>query len=92
MSEPVARNTDPGAPPPPRDLAEDEPDLPSDRELEDLEPPLPNLDTDPAAPMVPVPPGPETPVSPLPEAAGAVPATSLDEMADAVEEGRLPGD
>lgn len=90
MSEPVARNTDPGAPPPPRDLAEDEPDLPSDDELEDLEPPLPDLDTDPAAPMVPVPPGPETPVSPLAEAAGAVPDTSLEEMADAVEEGRLP--
>ncbi len=91
MSEPVARNTDPTAPPPPRDLAEDEPDLPSDRELQDLAPPLPELGTDPAPPMVPVPPGPETPVSPLPEAEGAVPEGSLEEMADAVEEGRLPG-
>ena len=90
MSEPVARNTDPSAPPPAKDLAEDEPDLPSDDQLEDLAPPLPDLDTDPVAPMVPVPPGPETPVSPLPEAAGAVPDTSLEEMADAVEEGRLP--
>jgi hypothetical protein len=90
MSEPVARNTDPGAPPPRRDLAEDEPDLPSDRDLEDLEPPLPDLDTDPAAPMVPVPPGPESPASPLPEAGGAVPEPSLEEVADAVERGRLP--
>ena len=92
MSEPVARNTDPDAPPAPRDLAGDEPELPSDRELEDLAPPLPDLDTDPVAPMVPVPPGPETTVSPLPQAAGAVPDTSLEEMADAVEEGRLPGE
>ncbi|HEX2048331.1 MAG TPA: hypothetical protein VHF27_11230 [Acidimicrobiales bacterium] len=90
MPEPVARNTDPSAPPVPRDLAEDEPDLPSDRELGDLEPPLPDLGTAPAAPMVPVPPGPETPVSPLAEAGGAVPDTSLEEMAEAVEEGRLP--
>ncbi len=39
--------------------------------------------------MTPVPPGPETPVSPQPEA-GPPPDTSLDQMADAVEEGRLP--
>ncbi len=79
-------------PPAPRDLAEDEPDLLSDHELRDAAPPLPDLDTDPAPPMVPVPPGTETPVSPLPEAGGAVPDVSLEEMADAVEEGRLPGD
>ncbi len=92
MSEPAARNPDENPPPAPRDLAEDEADLLSDRELQDAAPPLPDLATDPMAPMVPVPPGPETPVSPLPEAAGAVPDGSLEEMADAVEEGRLPGD
>ncbi len=78
-------------PPPQRDLAEDEPDLLSDAELEEAAPPLPPLDTAPADPMVPVPPGPETAVSPLAEAGGAVPEDSLEEMADAVEEGRLPG-
>ncbi len=92
MAEPAARNPDETPPPAPRDLAEDEPDLPSDRELHDLAPPLPDLDTDPMAPMASVPPGPETPVSPLPEAAGAVPDVSLEEMAEAVEEGRLPGE
>ena len=79
-------------PSPERDLAEDEPDLPSDAELDALAPPLPDLYTDPVAPMAPVPPGPETPVSPLPEAAGAVPDGSLEELVDAVEEGRLPGE
>lgn len=77
---------------PDRDLAEDEPDLLSDEELEEATPVLPPLDTDPAGPQVPVPPGPETPVSPLAEAGGAVPQDTLDDMADAVEEGRLPGD
>ncbi len=77
-------------PPPDRDLAEDEPDLPSDAELEAMAPQLPDLDTDPVAPMAPVPPGPETSVSPLPEAAGTVPGGTLEEMADAVQEGRLP--
>ncbi len=91
MSEPVARNTTPDAPPPERDLAEDEPDLPDDEQLDQLAPPLPNLETDPVAPMTPVPPGPESPISPLPEAAG-MPQGSLEEMAEAVEEGRLPGD
>ena len=77
---------------PERDLAEDEPDLPSDDELDAMAPPLPDLDTDPVAPMAPVPPGPETTVSPLPQAAGSVPDGSLEELADAVEEGRLPGE
>jgi hypothetical protein len=79
-------------PMPERDLAEDEPDLLSDSELDAAAPPLPPLDSAPADPMVPVPPGPETAVSPLAEAGGAVPPDSLDDMADAVEEGRLPGD
>ena len=79
-------------PPPPRDLAEDEPDLLSDAELDEAAPVLPPLDTAPADPMVPVPPGPETDVSPLAEAGGAAPQDSLEDMADAVEEGRLPGD
>jgi hypothetical protein len=77
---------------PDRDLAEDEPDLLSDAELEAAAPTLPPLDTAPADPMVPVPPGPETPVSPLAAAGGVVPQASLDDMADAVEDGRLPGD
>lgn len=75
---------------PERDLAEDEPDLLSDAELEEAAPTLPPLDTPPADPMVPVPPGPETAVSPLAEAGGVEPQDSLDDLADAVEEGRLP--
>jgi hypothetical protein len=78
------------APLPERDLAEDEPDLASDDELAAMAPPLPDLDTDPAAPMVPVPPGPETTVSPLPEAAGVAPQGSLEELADAVDDGKIP--
>ncbi len=77
---------------PERDLAEDEPDLLSDAELEEAVPTLPPLDTAPADPMIPVPPGPETTVSPLAEAGGAVPQDSLEDMVEAVEEGRLPGD
>jgi hypothetical protein len=85
--------TKPEHPPlPERDLAEDEPDLLSDAELEEAAPSLPPLDTAPADPMVPVPPGPETTVSPLAEAGGVVPQDSLEDMADAVDEGRLPGD
>lgn len=80
------------APLPQRDLAEDEPDLLSDTELDEAAPPLPPLDTAPADPMVPVPPGPETPVSPLAEAGGAVPQDSLEDMAEAVEDGRLSPD
>jgi len=76
---------------PERDLAEDEPDLLSDVELEEAAPTFPPH-TAPADPMVPVPPGPETTVSPLAEAGGIVPQDSLEDMADAVEEGRLPGD
>lgn len=76
---------------PDRDLAEDEPDLLSDAELEKAAPTLPPLDTAPTDPMVPVPPGPETTVSPLNEAGGVVPPDSLDDMADAAEDGRLPG-
>ena len=92
MLEPAAHKPDPDPDQPPvtRDLAEDEPDLPSDQELQNLAPPLPDLRTDPVDPLTPVPPGPETTVSPLPEAAGA-PEGSLEEMAGAVEEGRLPG-
>ncbi len=77
---------------PERDLAEDEPDLPSDAELKEAAPTLPPLGTAPADPMVPDPPGPEATVSPLAEAGGVVPHDSLDDMSDAVEEGRLPGD
>lgn len=79
-------------PQPDRDLAEDEPDLLSDAELEEATPALPPLDTDPAAPMLPVTPGPETTVSPLAEAGGVVPEDTLEDMADAVEKGQLPGD
>ena len=79
-------------PPPDRDLAADEPDLLSDAELEEAAPTLPPLDTAPADPMLPVPPGTETTVSPLNEAGGVVPQDSMDDMADAVEDGRLPGD
>jgi hypothetical protein len=91
MSEPAAHKPDPDPDQPPvtRDLAEDEPDLPSDQELQDMAPPLPDLRTDPVDPLTPVPPGPESAVSPLPEAAGS-PEGSLEEMARAVEEGRLP--
>lgn len=92
MPEPAAHKPDPDPDQPPLtyDLAEDEPDLPSDEDLQDLTPPLPDLETDPVDPMTPVPPGPETAVSPLPEASGA-PEGSLQELADTVEEGRLPG-
>ena len=79
----------PDQPPPiPRDLAEDEPDLPSDAELEAMKPPLPPLDTDPMKPMPPVSPRPEEPRPPIEGA--PEPTTSLDEIADAVEEGRYP--
>jgi hypothetical protein len=77
---------------PERDLAEDEPDLLSDVELEEAAPALPPLETAPADPLVPVPPGPETTVSPLAEAGGIVTQDSLEDMTEAVEEGRLPGD
>ena len=74
---------------PERALAEDEPNRLSDTELDEAAP-------DPSRcrardPMVPVPPGPETTVSPLAEAGGVVPQESLEDMADAVEEGPLPG-
>ena len=78
-------------PEPQRDLAEDEPDLLSDTELEATAPDLPPLDTDPAPVMEAVPPGPESSASPLREAGGPIGHDSLEEMADAVEEGRLPG-
>jgi hypothetical protein len=78
-------------PPPERDLAEDEPDLLSDAELDEAAPTLPPLDTAPADPMIPVPPGPETTVSPLAEAGGVAPDDSLEDTAGAVEEGRVPG-
>lgn len=79
-------------PMPERDLAEDEPDLLSDTELDGAAPPLPPLDTDPADPMVPVPPGPETPVSPLAEAGGGVPDDTLEDMAEGRRGGRLSPD
>jgi hypothetical protein len=79
----------PDEPPPiPRDLAEDEPDLPSDAELEAMTPPLPPLETDPMDPMPPVAPGPQEsrpPIEGAPE-----PDQSLGELADAVEEGGFP--
>jgi hypothetical protein len=77
---------------PDRDLAEDEPDLLSDQELEDATPLLRPVGTDPLGPMIAVPPGPETPVSALAEAGGTVPQDTLDDMAEAVEKGQLPGD
>jgi hypothetical protein len=77
-------------PQPQRDLAADEPDLLDDAELDRAAPPLPPLETDPAPFMNAVPPGPETPVSPLREAGAPPPGDTLEEMADAVEEGRLP--
>jgi hypothetical protein len=79
----------PDEPPPiPRDLAEDEPDLPSDAELEAMTPPLPPLDTPPMDPMPSVAVGPEESRPPLEGA--PQPTSSLAEMADAVDEGRLP--
>jgi hypothetical protein len=91
MSEHAASKPE-NPPAPDRDLAEDEPDLLSDAELDEAAPDLPPLGTAPVEPMIPVPPGPETLVSPLAEAGGRVPQDSLEDMADAVEEGRLPGD
>lgn len=82
--------SNPEPPQPGRDLADDEPDLLTDDQLEEATPVLPDLDTDPAPFMHAVPPGPETPVSPLHEAGEVVPVDTLEEMADAVEEGRLP--
>ena len=76
--------------PPPvrRDLAEDEPDLSSDAELEAMRPPLPPLETDPMDPMPPVAAGPEDSRPPIEGAPR--PSSSLGEMADAVDEGRFP--
>ena len=79
----------PDQPPPiPRDLAEDEPDLPSDAELEAMTPPLPSLETDPMDPMPPVAPGPEESRPPIEGAPR--PAGSLEEMAEVVDEGQFP--
>lgn len=79
----------PDEPPPiPRDLAEDEPYLPSDAELEAMTPPLPPLNTPPMDPVPSVAVGPEDRRLPLEGAPH--PETSLEEMADAVDEGRLP--
>jgi hypothetical protein len=75
-------------PPIPRDLAEDKPDLLSDAELDAAAPPLPPLETDPMGHMPPVAPGPEDARPPLEGAPR--PETSLDDMAEAVDEGRLP--
>ena len=83
----MSMSSDP--PPAHRDLATDEPDLPSDGELDQLTPLLPNLETHPIPPMEPVRPGPETPMS---QASDQVPEDSLEDMADAVGQGRLPGD
>jgi hypothetical protein len=76
-------------PPIPRDLAEDEPDLPSDEELDAMAPPLPPLGTDPMDPMPPVAPGPEDSRPPIEGAPR--PAATLDDMAQAVDEGQAPG-
>ena len=79
----------PDQPPPiPRDLSEDEPDLPSDAELDAMTPPLPPLDTDPMDPMPSVAPGPEEARPPIEGAPR--PASSLDEIADAVDQGEFP--
>lgn len=75
-------------PPIPRDLAEDEPDLPSDADLEAMAPPLPPLGTDRVDPVPPIAPGPEEARPPLDGA--PEPTNSLEEMADAVERGQLP--
>ena len=72
----------------PRDLAADEPDLLSDAELDAATPPLPPLETDPMDPLPPVAPGPEDDRPPLEGAPR--PAPSLNDMAEAVDEGRLP--
>jgi hypothetical protein len=76
-------NDDP--PPLRRDLAEDEPDLPTDAELDALKPPLPDLSTDPMAPMAKVPPGPETARPALAEA-GDPAAPPLEELADSLQQ------
>lgn len=79
----------PDQPPPiPRDLAEDEPDLPSDAELEAMTPPLPPLDTDPRDLMPPMAPGPEEARPPIEGA--PQPTTSLEDVADAVDRGEFP--
>ena len=79
----------PDDPPPiPRDLSTDEPDLPTDAELDAMAPALPPLETDPIDPMPDVAPGPEESRPPIEGAPR--PTTTLDDMADAVEEGRLP--
>ncbi len=75
-------------PPIPRDLAEDEPDLPSDADLEVMTPPLPPLETDPMDPMPPVAAGPEDSRPPLEGAPR--PTNTLEDIADAVDEGRMP--
>lgn len=64
-----------------RDLSEDEPDLPTDSELEAMTPPLPRLDTNPMPPMTQVPPGPETARPALAEA-GEPEGLTLEEAAD----------
>lgn len=79
----------PDQPPPiPRDLSGDEPDLPSDAELDGLTPPLPPLDTEPMDPMPPVAAGPEDSRPPIEGA--PQPTNSLEDIAEAVDEGRLP--
>lgn len=75
-------------PPIPRDLAEDEPDLPSDADLDAMAPSLPPFGTDRVDPVPPVAPGPEETRPPLDGA--PQPANSLEEMADAVDRGQLP--
>ena len=78
----------PDQPPPvSRDLAEDEPDLPADDELEALKPPLPPLDTNPLDPVPPVAPGPEDTRAPM----AGVPQepSSVDEMAEKIRDRRL---
>ena len=74
-------------PPIPRDLSTDEPDLPSDAELDAMVPPLPPLDTDPMAPMPPVAPGPEESRPPIEGA--PQPTSSLGEIAEVADEGGL---
>jgi len=81
----IPNSIDPDQPPLTRDLAEDEPDLPDDAELEALTPLLPDLDTDPLDPVPAVAPGPEEARPPL--LGGPVPDNSLEEIADTASQG-----
>ena len=78
----------PDIPPPPGGLGPSDPDEIVDQE--ELGPPLPPLETGPAAPMLDVPPGPESKVPPLASTDEPLrtPPASLEEQADAVNDER----